>query len=171
MRVVIVEKLGVEAVELEEEVEVDESYFGGVRKGKRGRGAAGKIPVFGLLKRGGRVYTITGKDAKANTLFSIVTCKVQPDSIVYTDSYGPDDTLKITDFRHMRINRSKLFANKQHHINSIENFCNQAKRHLSQYNGAPARTSISSSKNASGASTTVRLISFLKSYVLGSSRI
>ena len=32
------------------EIEVDESYFGGRRKGKRGRGAAGKIPVFGLLK-------------------------------------------------------------------------------------------------------------------------
>ena len=39
------------------EIEVDESYFGGKRKGKRGRGAAGKIPVFGLLKRGGKVYT------------------------------------------------------------------------------------------------------------------
>ena len=34
------------------EIEVDESYFGGKRKGKRGRGAAGKIPVFGLLKKG-----------------------------------------------------------------------------------------------------------------------
>ncbi len=32
------------------EIEVDESSFGGKRKGKRGRGAAGKIPVFGLLK-------------------------------------------------------------------------------------------------------------------------
>ena len=32
------------------EIEVDESYFGGRRKGKLGRGAAGKIPVFGLLK-------------------------------------------------------------------------------------------------------------------------
>ena len=38
-------------------VEIDECYFGGVRKGKRGRGAAGKVPVFGILKRGGRVYT------------------------------------------------------------------------------------------------------------------
>ena len=37
-------------------VEIDESYFGGVRKGKRGRGAAGKVVVFGLLKRGGKVY-------------------------------------------------------------------------------------------------------------------
>ena len=34
------------------EIEVDESYFGGRRKGKRGRGAGGKTPVFGLLKRG-----------------------------------------------------------------------------------------------------------------------
>ena len=36
------------------EIEVDESYFGGSRKGKRGRGAAGKIPVFGTLKRAGK---------------------------------------------------------------------------------------------------------------------
>ena len=33
------------------EIEVDESYFGGHRKGKRGRGAAGKVPVFGILQR------------------------------------------------------------------------------------------------------------------------
>ena len=39
------------------EVEADESYLGGVRKGKRGCGAAGKIVVFGLLKRSGKVYT------------------------------------------------------------------------------------------------------------------
>ena len=39
------------------EIEIDESYFGGERKGKRGRGAVGKVPVFGILKRGGRVYT------------------------------------------------------------------------------------------------------------------
>lgn len=35
------------------EIEIDESYFGGQRKGKRGRGAAGKVPVFGILKREG----------------------------------------------------------------------------------------------------------------------
>jgi transposase len=47
------------------EVEVDESYFGGHRKGKRGRGSAGKVPVFGLLKRGGRVYTKIIPNAKS----------------------------------------------------------------------------------------------------------
>ncbi len=40
------------------EIEMDESYFGGTRKGKRGRGAAGKVPVFGLLKREGKVYAV-----------------------------------------------------------------------------------------------------------------
>jgi hypothetical protein len=37
--------------------ELDESYFGARRvRGKRGRGAAGKTPVFGLLKRDGKVF-------------------------------------------------------------------------------------------------------------------
>jgi len=40
------------------EVEIDESYFGARRvRGKRGRGAGGKTPVIGLLKRGGKVFT------------------------------------------------------------------------------------------------------------------
>ena len=42
---------------LDGEVEANESYFSGIRKGKRGRGAGGKTAVFGLLKRNGKVYT------------------------------------------------------------------------------------------------------------------
>ena len=39
------------------EFELDESYFGAKRiRGKRGRGASGKTPVFGLLKRSGNVF-------------------------------------------------------------------------------------------------------------------
>jgi len=34
-------------VQLEGKVEADENYFGGRRRDKRGRGAGGKIPVFG----------------------------------------------------------------------------------------------------------------------------
>jgi transposase len=34
---------------LEGHIEVDESYFGGHRKGKGGRDAGGKIPIFGGL--------------------------------------------------------------------------------------------------------------------------
>ena len=54
------------------EIEVDESYFGGVLKGKRGRGARGKVPVFGLLKRGGRVYAKAISDTRGETLMGIM---------------------------------------------------------------------------------------------------
>jgi transposase len=40
-----------------EEIEVGESYFGGKRKEKRGRGAVGKVRMFGILRRRGKVYT------------------------------------------------------------------------------------------------------------------
>lgn len=40
------------------EIEVDKSYFRGRRKGKRGRGAGGKVPMFGLLKRNGQMHVM-----------------------------------------------------------------------------------------------------------------
>ncbi|KFJ42601.1 IS1595 family transposase [Francisella philomiragia] len=119
------------------EIEVDESYFGGSRKGKRGRGASGKVPVFGLLKRNGKVYTVIIPDAKSNTLLPIIREKVKPDSIVYTDTFRSYNALDVSEFKHYRINHSKLFAKKHNHINGIENFWNQAKRHLRKFNGIP----------------------------------
>ncbi len=121
------------------EFEVDESYFGGVRKGKRGRGAAGKVPVFGILKRGGRVYTQIIPDAKSKTLMPIIRDKIQPDSIVYSDCWRGYNVLDVSEFKHYRINHSQLFANKHNHINGIENFWNQAKRHMRKFNGIPAK--------------------------------
>ena len=102
---------------LEGEVEVDESYFGGRRKGKRGRGAAGKVPVFGLLKRNGKVFSVIIPDAKTGTLMPIIRQQVKPDSIVYTDTWRSYNALDISEFKHYRINHSKLFANERNHIN------------------------------------------------------
>jgi len=79
------------------ETEVDESYVGGKRKGKRGRGAAEKIPVFGLLKRGGRVYTKTIPDASSETLIPIIKRKIIPDSIVYSDCWRAYNVLDVSD--------------------------------------------------------------------------
>ena len=104
------------------EIEVDESYFGGHRKGNRGRDAKGKVAVFGLLKRNGKVYTKVIADAKTETLMPIIKRKVIPDSIVYSDSFRSYNALDISEFKHYRINHSKLFADKQNHINGIENF-------------------------------------------------
>lgn len=119
------------------EIEVDESYFGGKRKGRRGRGAGGKIPVFGLLKRGGKVYTKVIPDASSATLYPIIEQKVIPDSIVYSDCWRGYNVLDVSDFKHFRINHSKLFADKKNHINGIENFWSQAKRHMRKFNGVP----------------------------------
>jgi transposase len=119
------------------EIEVDESYFGGRRKGKRGRGAAGKVPVFGLLKRGGRVYARVIPDVKSRTLKPLLERKIVPDSIVYSDTFGSYDVLDVAGFRHLRINHAKLFSEEKNHINGIENFWNQAKRHLRRFNGIP----------------------------------
>ena len=118
-------------------IELDESYFGGVRKGKRGRGAAGKVAVFGILKRGGKVYTQIVLDTKTKSLMPIIRCRVEPDSIVYTDCWRSYNALDVSEFKHYRINHSKLFAQKQNHINGIENFWNQAKRHMRKFNGIP----------------------------------
>ena len=118
-------------------IEVDESYFGGHRKGKRGRGAAGKVAVFGLLKRNGQVYTVAVPNTQTATLLPIIREQVKPDSIVFTDNYRSYDILDVSEFSHFRINHSTHFAEKHNHINGIENFWNQAKRHLRKFNGIP----------------------------------
>ncbi len=125
-----------DAIEVfEGQIELDESYFGGVRKGKRGRGAVGKVAVFGMLKRGGKVYVKIVPDTKTATLLPIITRKIAPDSIVYTDSYRSYNALDVSDFSHHRINHSEKFVEDKNHINGVENFWNQAKRVLRKYNG------------------------------------
>lgn len=119
------------------EIEVDESYFGGRRKGLRGRATAGKVPVFGLLKRGGKVYAKMIRDVKSETLQAIWEEKIVPDSIVYTDTFVSYNVLDVSAFKHHRINHRRRFADRRNHINGIENFWNQAKRHLRRFNGIP----------------------------------
>ena len=139
LRHVIAEELAT-ASPVAGEVEVDESYFGGVRKGKRGRGAAGKVPVFGLLKRGGKVYTVVIPNVRTATLLPIIERMIRPDSIVYTDGFRSYDALDVSAFHHVRINHAERFGHERTHINGIENFWNQAKRHLRRFNGVPKQS-------------------------------
>ena len=43
----------------------------------------------------------------------------------------------MSDFHHFRVIHSTLFADRHNHINGIENFWNQAKRHMRKFNGVP----------------------------------
>ena len=119
-------------------VEIDESYFGGRRKGRRGRGAGGKVAVFGILQRGGRVYAQMIADCGRATLVPIVRRKVKPASVVYSDGWSAYDTLSVEGYEHERIDHdAELVADGGRHINGIENFWSQAKRHLRKFNGVP----------------------------------
>ena len=99
LREIIVYYLELEAHEIfGGAIELDESYFGGARKGKRGRGAAGKVAVFGILKRGGKVYTKVVVNTKAETLMPLIASKVEPDSVVCTDCYRSYNALEVSGF-------------------------------------------------------------------------
>jgi len=123
------------------EVEVDESYFGArKKKGPPGRGAAGKVPVFGLLKRGGQVHAVMIPNVRGATVMPIIRRRVRPDAIVYSDGYFCYRALDVSEFRHVRIDKTKGYVRGRAHINGIENFWSQAKRHLRRYNGIPRQT-------------------------------
>jgi transposase len=72
---------------LQGEIEVDEAYFGAKRiRGKRGRGAYNKTPVFGFLQRGGNVYTEIVPGCARKTLQAIIRHKLEPESIIHSDA-------------------------------------------------------------------------------------
>src|SRR5450759_792241 len=86
------------------EVEIDESYFGPRRvRGRRGRGAGGKTPVIGLLKRGGKVFTGVVKSCSRAELESIIQGQVLSQATVYTDGWLGYDGLLLSGYKHRRI--------------------------------------------------------------------
>jgi len=122
------------------EVELDESYFGGRRPGKRGRGAE-KIPVFGIKKRNGKVYTQIIRNASRKEIKPIIDKLIAKRSTIYTDKWKAYDGLVFDGYKHYRINHGKQqYSNcKGTHINGIENFWSYAKRRLSKSNGISAK--------------------------------
>jgi len=111
------------------EVEVDETYIGGRKPGKRGRGAGGKSIVFGLAQRKGDVSATVTPDIKGDTLYPIVKEHVIPDSMVYTDEYRIYDRLKGHGYNHKRVHyASKIWVLGDAHTNTIEGFWSVLKR-------------------------------------------
>ena len=125
-----------EGGKLKGEIEIDEAYFGGRRKGKRGRGAAGKSIVFGLLERDGRVYTKVVERVTADELMAHIRKHTRKGSVYYTDTFRSYNSLKRWG-KHHRLNHSKAFAYQhgRNHINGIEGFWSYAKHILYNYRG------------------------------------
>ena len=120
---------------LRREVEADESYFGGRRKGKRGRGAAGKIPVFGILERKGRVQVTVVPNVTAQTLLQETVKMVRRGTLVYTDKYKGYDTLAFCGYRRLAVNHQRRYARGKVHINGLEGFWSYAKGKLLKHHG------------------------------------
>ena len=123
-------------------VELDESYFGPTRtRGHKGRGNPRKVPVFGILERGGRVHCQIVKNCSKATLMAIVEGRVALSADVTTDGFRSYDGLVEAGFtRHHRINKyydrdRAIFSENGVHINGIESFWSYAKRRHAKFNG------------------------------------
>ena len=101
--------LAQEDILLKGEIEADESYFGGRRKGKRGRGAGHKTIVFGILERGGKVSVSILSNVKAESLMNETVKKVRRGSIVYTDKWCGYDSLMFCGYRHLSTDHQYKF--------------------------------------------------------------
>jgi transposase-like protein len=91
-------------------VEVDETYIGGERPGKRGRGAAGKSLVLIAIedkgKQIGRIRLRRIPDASATNLIMAVKESVEPGSLVRTDGWGGYGPVSEEGFGHTVIRKS-----------------------------------------------------------------
>ena len=111
------------------EVEVDETYVGGIRKGKRGRGAEGKAKVIGAVERNGKVIANVVPDVKRHTLVPFMSRKVDRNATLYTDTFPSYDHMTRLGYRHLRIaHQDKEWARGKVHTNSIEGFWSLLKR-------------------------------------------
>jgi len=119
------------------EFEVDESYFGAKRiRGKRGRGAAGKTPVFGLLKRDGKVFVAIVNNCSKEELMPVIKGQIIEGSTIHSDGWKAYDGLILNGYDHYRVHHShNEFVRGKCHVNGIEAFWSFAKRRLAKFNG------------------------------------
>ena len=124
---------------LKGEIEADDAYFGGKRKGNRGRGAGGKTIVLGILERRDTVSVSTIQDVSAESLVKETVKKVRRGSIVYTDKWRGYDSLMFCGYRHLRIDHDSDFKRGKVYINGIEGFWSFAKERLIKHHGISPR--------------------------------
>ena len=111
------------------DVEVDETYVGGKRPGKRGRGADGKTVVLGMKERQGPVKSQVIENARRATIEPVVESNVRQGSTVHTDEYLGYERLGKRGYKHLTVNHSaEEWRRGKAHTNSIEGYWSQFKR-------------------------------------------
>ena len=130
----IAEYCNQEARKLNGELELDESYFGGRRKGNRGRGANNKAIAFGILERKGKVYTVIIENVSAETLMREIQNKTRKGSVFYTDGFKSYASLRQYG-KHDTIDYDYSYVKGKTHINGIEGFWSYSKERFHKYHG------------------------------------
>ena len=111
------------------EIEVDETYIGGKRPGKRGRGAAGKTIVAGMVERGGLAVVKVVPDVKASTLIPMIQAHASPDATIYTDELLSYRRLTSLGYAHETVQHSaKEYVAGRAHTNNMEGMWSNTKR-------------------------------------------
>ncbi len=112
------------------QVEVDETYIGGRRPGKRGRGAEGKTPVIGLAQRKGKIVARAAADVSSATILPMIQQHVRPEqTTVFTDELKSYDPLARARYTHERVNHSrKEYVKGSAHTNTLEGFWSLVKQ-------------------------------------------
>jgi transposase-like protein len=123
------------------EVEVDETFIGGLakfmhgsRNKRRGRGTGGvgKSVVVGLLERGvdgSRVKAFHAVNRRKVTVEAHVRENVEIGAEVFSDALPSYNELA-PDFRHQFIDHAECYVNGKVHTNGLENFWSLLKRTL-----------------------------------------
>ena len=117
-------------------MECDETTFGGKRPGKRGWGAAGKVIVFGIVKRNGVVKAMPIPAHSQAAVMREIQAHTREGSLYYTDEWQAYATLKLRG-QHVMIRKEKGRPVGRDHINGIEGFWSYAKHWLYPYRGVP----------------------------------
>ena len=111
------------------EIEVDETYIGGRRPGKPGRGAAGKTIVAGMVERGGQAVVKVVPDVKARTLLPMIQRHVPTGQTVYSDEMLSYNRLSSLGYMHRTVQHSaKQYVVGKAHTNNIEGMWSNVKR-------------------------------------------
>ncbi len=125
-------------VDKNQEAEIDESYFGARRvRGKRGRGASGKIAVVGILKRKDKVFLKSVSNCSKEILLPIILDKIKAGSDIFTDGWKSYDALALYGFTHKTVNHddNQFVKDVDIHVNGIESCWSFTKRRLAKFNG------------------------------------
>lgn len=114
-------------------VQIDEAFLGGYRRGKNGRGAGNKTIVLGMVEDGGKVVTKVIPTLHSEGIFKEIKEAVAPGAHVTTDEFLGYRKLPTLDMTHDVVqHRLKEFVNKAgNHTNTIEGFWSILKRSIS----------------------------------------